>query len=966
MLTPIDEIKERLDILEVVGSYIKLQKTGANYRAICPFHSEKKPSFFISPSRQIWHCFGCFPAKSLIKTEKGFHNIEEIQVGQKVLTHKGRFMPIIRTLWRPYKGEIIDIKTRKSDEIVSLTSDHEVFAIKTKNCPHKSRESRICQWKCSKKHCPRFYLNYKIEKLPASQLSLNDYLLYPVNQEIKDLEFINLENYYNRKISNFGPEIGEIPTNIKIDEKFLKLIGYYIAEGSNHRAYIRFSLGNHEEKFAREIKKLIEDIFKIKTAIHRRKSDKKTGLEISACNSKLSNIFENLCGKRAENKHIPFEFQYLPPQKQRIILEAIYKGDGYTGKVNKCKKDRRYKAITTVSLLLAEQLRDILLRLNITPGFYIQKSKVDKKNVHHKQSFTLNWQEDYILNFSQFHNSTAGVKYWICPIKEIQKRNFKGDVYNLTVAKDHSFTASNFVVGNCGKGGDIFGFVKEIEGVEFGDALRILARKAGVELKRQTPEMVKWQTERQRLQEICELATRFFEKQLNESKSGELAKKYLLDRGIKEESIKKWRLGYAPDVWQSLSDFLASRNYKKEEIEKAGLALTSEKGSFYDRFRGRIIFPVFDLNSQVVGYGGRVFKDKDKAEVAKYVNTPNTLLYDKSRILYGLDKAKVEIRKKDNCILVEGYTDVIMANQAGTLNVVATSGIALTPFQLKILKRYTENLILGFDMDIAGDSATKRGIDLAQTLGFNIKVLRLPEGKDAAEIIAKNPKEWEEALSEPKSIMDFYFESAFKGRDEKNPEGKKEISKILLPIIKRIPNKIVQSHWTNELAKKLEVKEEDIEEEMKKVKIEGLSDAFGLEPEEIINLPQRSRRELLEESLLVLTIKSPLGLELIEKKTISCFSLATREILEKLEKKETPDSEFFNYLCLKAEVDEMEEKDIVPEIKNCLREIQSLEIKNKLDGISKEIKKAEQEKDSKKIEELTKFFKDSASDLTNL
>ena len=517
----------------------------------------------------------------------------------------------------------------------------------------------------------------------------------------------------------------------------------------------------------------------------------------------------------------------------------------------------------------------------------------------------------------------------------------------------------------CSKGGDIFGFVKEIEGVEFGDALRILARKAGVELKKQTPEMVKFQTERQRLGEVCDLATRFFEKQLNESKSGETAKKYLLDRGIKEESIKRWRIGYAPDVWQSLSEFLASRNYKKQEIEKAGLGLTSEKGSFYDRFRGRIIFPILDLNSQVVGYGGRVFKDKDKTEVAKYVNTPNTILYDKSRVLYGLDKAKVEIRKKDSCILVEGYTDVIMANQAGTLNVVATSGTALTPYQLKILKRYTENLLLGFDMDVAGDTATKRGIDLAQTMGFNLKVLRLPEGKDAAEIIAKNPKEWEQALSEPKSIMDFYFESAFKGRDEKNPEGKKEISKILLPVIKRVPNKIVQSHWVNELANKLGVKEQDIEEEMRKVKIEGFSDSFGLEPEELANLPQKSRREMLEETLMVLIIKLPSSIELIEKKSISYCSPNTREILEKLEKKETIESDFFNYLCLKADAEEIEEKEIVLEINNCLREIQSLEVRNCLDQISKEIRKAKIENDDEKEEELFKKFNEKTSELNN-
>jgi DNA primase len=297
--------------------------------------------------------------------------------------------------------------------------------------------------------------------------------------------------------------------------------------------------------------------------------------------------------------------------------------------------------------------------------------------------------------------------------------------------------------------------------------------------------------------------------------------------------------------------------------------------------------------------------------------------------------------------------------------VVATSGTALTPYQLKILKRYTENLLLGFDMDVAGDTATKRGIDLAQTMGFNLKVLRLPEGKDAAEIIAKNPKEWEQALSEPKSIMDFYFESAFKGRDEKNPEGKKEISKILLPVIKRVPNKIVQSHWVNELANKLGVKEQDIEEEMRKVKIEGFSDSFGLEPEELANLPQKSRREMLEETLMVLIIKLPSSIELIEKKSISYCSPNTREILEKLEKKETIESDFFNYLCLKADAEEIEEKEIVLEINNCLREIQSLEVRNCLDQISKEIRKAKIENDDEKEEELFKKFNEKTSELNN-
>jgi DNA primase len=953
--SPIEEIKNRLDIVEVIGSYIKLQKAGQNFRARCPFHSEKKPSFFVSPSRQIWHCFGCFPAKSLIKTEEGFHNIEDIQVGQTVLTHQGRYMPVIRTLWRPYKGDMIEIKTRKSNQAVSLTGDHEVYVIKTKNCIHKGRLSRICQWKCKKTYCPQFYLDYKVEKTSARELKKNDYLLYPINQEIRDFEFINLDKYYNRKVSNYGPAIGKIPTNIKVDKNFLKLIGYYIAEGSNHRAYVRFSLGGYELKFAKEIKKLLKEVFGVEAAFHKRKEER-TGIEVSACNSKLANIFGNLCGLHAENKHIPFEFQFLSPEKQRIILEAIWKGDGTTVKVAKCKNDRYYKSISTVSLVLAEQLRDILLRLRITPTFNIIEKRVDKKGIHHKKSFTISWQESHVLNFSQFYQAPKEkTLYWISPIREIKKRDFSGNVYNLTVAKDHSYMTPNFVVGNCGKGGDIFGFVKEIEGVEFGDALRLLAQKAGVELKRQDPKL---KTERNRLYEICELACLFFEKQLDESSTGKEAKNYLLARGIKLDSLKKWRVGYAPDVWQGLSDFLTSRGYQKEEIQKAGLGLTSEKGSFFDRFRGRIIFPIFDLNSQVVGFGGRVFKSDD---LAKYVNTPNTLLYDKSRVLYGLDKARMEIRKKDFCILVEGYIDVIMCSQAGFENVVATSGTALTPFQLKILKRYSDNLLTAFDMDLAGDSATKRGIDLAQAQGFNIKIITLPEEKDPADVIFENPEEWQKAVESSKSILQFYFDTTFSRISAKDPQGKKDIAKILLPVVKRIPNRIEQSHWIQELARRLDVKEEVIEEELKKV-----SPGFQESPpeEETFSPSPKTRKEMLEERIASLVLKSPENLGLIDKECLSCFSPQIQRILGG---QPTPEDEgFVSYLSLKGELEEEEDIDRQAEIKTCLREIKSLEIRNKLNEIWQNLKKAEEEKNLEETNNLTQEFNQLSNKLLNL
>lgn len=526
----------------------------------------------------------------------------------------------------------------------------------------------------------------------------------------------------------------------------------------------------------------------------------------------------------------------------------------------------------------------------------------------------------------------------------------------------------------CSTGGDIFKFIMQIEGVEFGDALRILAKRAGIELKPITKESVAWRTERQRLYEINEWATRFFEKQLDASSIGKEAKEYLLKRKISEDSIKKWRLGYSPDSWQGLLDFLISKGYKREEVEKTGLVIKNDQGSFYDRFRGRIIFPVFDLNSQVVGFGGRVFKEKDKTEIAKYVNTPNTVLYDKSRVLYGLDKGKLEIRKKDNCILVEGYVDTITSSQSGFENVVATSGTALTPYQLKILKRYSENLLTAFDMDIAGDTATKRGIELAQMLGFNIKVVTMPEDSDPADIISQNPKDWEKLIQEAKSILDFYFETTLSRFDKKTPEGKKEISKILLPVIKRIPNQIEKAHWIQELAKKLVVKEEDILEELKKVKLD--EEFFGLEENEISNLPQKSRKELLEERLVILLLNSQKPcFDFICEEDYEFFSPKFSQLICHLKKNPKFDNtglspeliELLNYLTLKAEVEsEITKLGIEEEFQNCLKNIRLLEIKNKLDEISLCLKTAEEEKNTEKINELMGQFNKLAQKLNTI
>lgn len=538
-------------------------------------------------------------------------------------------------------------------------------------------------------------------------------------------------------------------------------------------------------------------------------------------------------------------------------------------------------------------------------------------------------------------------------------------------------TRQSFKCFGCSKGGDVFTFVQEIEGIEFKDALKILAKKAGVALPTFNPEM---QTKRQRLHELIELATCFFEKQLTAGKVGKQAREYLLKRGLKPATIKKFRLGYSPDKWRALSDFLVSRGYDREEILSAGLAVKSDKAKTpYDRFRGRIIFPVFDLNSQVIGFGGRVFGQQD--ETAKYLNIPNTLLYDKSQVLYGLNFGKMAIRQNDFCILTEGYMDVIMSHQAGYENTVASSGTALTPFQLKILKRYTSNVLTAFDMDKAGDMATNRGIDLAQNQDFEVKVITMPAEQDPADVILSNPKKWKKMVDDATEIMDFYFQSALKKFDSKTPKGKKEISKLFLPRVKQLPNKILQAHWAQKFAGAIKTTEEAVFEELKKIARKvpeksyepQVSFASG-KPEQTSSQPKQ-RKELLEEKLITLILKNGDNLKLIEdnfftalspkaEKVLSCLKKTgisktddLNKALKKVEKQDLSAKKLLEECFLRSDFEETEDKESQEqEIELCMTEIKDLDKKNKLEIISQQIKTAEQASDEVLLQNLMQKF----------
>lgn len=406
----------------------------------------------------------------------------------------------------------------------------------------------------------------------------------------------------------------------------------------------------------------------------------------------------------------------------------------------------------------------------------------------------------------------------------------------------------------CSRGGDHFSFVQEIEGVDFPEALRILAKRAGIELEQFDRS---FQNAKTKLLTIAELAVKFFQKQLWESNAGLKAMAYLKGRGLKEETIEKYRLGFAPDSWQSLIDFLKSCSFRDQEIFDAGLSVRRESGSgYYDRFRSRIIFPVLDLNSQTVGFTGRIFDAKE--EEAKYINTPQTLVYDKSKILYGLSQAKMSIRSEDRCLMMEGNMDVILSHQAGVLNAVASSGTALTDQHLKIIRRYTNNLDLCFDQDSAGRRATDRGISLALQHDFNLGVVFIddPVCKDPADYVQKYGEKWRDKAKEGRSIFDFYIESACRQFDPTSANGKKAIAQKVLPLIKKIISLVERSHWIGELALRLQTKEEVLHQEMEAVV--GVDLAAGALPSAAKSkLAELSAPMLLEDYLLSLLLVKP-------------------------------------------------------------------------------------------------------------
>ncbi|MBI2485029.1 DNA primase [Candidatus Uhrbacteria bacterium] len=394
---------------------------------------------------------------------------------------------------------------------------------------------------------------------------------------------------------------------------------------------------------------------------------------------------------------------------------------------------------------------------------------------------------DFIGEYLELKKAGAGSFKAVCPFHAEKTPSFH-------VSKEkqiwHCF--------GCGEGGDVFAFLMRMEGIEFPEALRLLGKRAGVEIPRFSSTE---SNERSRVVEVNTMARAFYAKVLETSTLALEAREYVAKRAIPQELVQDFGLGYAPDRWDGLVVALRKRDFSDQELLAAGLAQRGRMG-LIDRFRNRLMIPLEDAHGNTVGFTARVLPSATADAGPKYLNSPETAAYHKGEILFGLSKAKQDIKREHTVIIVEGNLDVIASHKAGVKHVVASSGTALTQAQIQLLKRYTTRLIFCFDQDAAGFAAALRGIHLATELGCDVEVLLIPReaGKDPDEVVQKDPELWRRIVSVPVPIMPYYFEHATRGKNLQDVVVKREVGHFLLGEIGRLSDAIEREHWLQKLS----------------------------------------------------------------------------------------------------------------------------------------------------------------------
>ncbi|CAN5722258.1 hypothetical protein BH20ACT12_BH20ACT12_12000 [soil metagenome] len=741
----IEEVREASSIAEVASEFTALRRQGARFSGLCPYpdHQEKTPSFSISPDKGFYYCHGCLEANERVWTSKGLIPIAEAEPGDEVIGLDGNRETITDKWFK--SGPTLRIKTGAAKEGIEVTPDHQCIFVKREEALRAiprvhPRQSGGKKLRFSSRHSKK-NANVRLSVEHASEVREGDFWLYPVVPDRDRSDPPLLGQHLIREYTK-GPRNARI-TELPVNPRTAWLYGVWLAEGSLYRGGVRWSFALEEANSlaARVVETLEREFGRSSTSFLR---PHKNICEVACSSTDLSTLFSHWFGRGCANKQVPVQALSWTKECQAALLQGYVDGDGYT-----------YNGVTSAASV-SEALAYGVFALCIQTGKVCsatvipeqtRKDGVRRRKIHYVHILSKE-------SLKGFFAEIDGINYFWSVVQEASLATEEPvTVVDITTTGSHTFLTKMGITHNCQRGGDAIKLVMDLKSLEFAEAVSYLADRSGVELQFEgggDPDAARERSLRRRqIHRALAAAAVYYHKYLLRSQTPEAqqARHYLRDRQIQASTIEEFRLGYAPPRGTSGFVSAAGRlDLDRRILDAAGLL--SPRGG--ERFAGRITFPISDRRGRIVGFGARTLGDAQP----KYLNSPETEIFNKRDLLYGFPQVSEAIRKERAALVVEGYTDVLMLYQSGIENAVATLGTATTPGHLRMLSGYADRIYVLFDPDAAGERAIERAAATAADLKLDLRVLRLPE--DPADwLLEHSPEEFAGMLKDAVPVLEY-------------------------------------------------------------------------------------------------------------------------------------------------------------------------------------------------------------------